>query len=405
MKNTKKYSTDIVIVGGGISGLYAAKLCLQRGMSVLLLEKTSHLGGRIHTIYHPTYHIEAGAGRFNHNHRLLRGLIREYGLTEVPISTRRGVAARLLKKVIAESARDQSPADLVNITFKEYCRRVLGPERTQVLINGFGYNAEFEVANAAAGIEMMQRDFVDAKFYTCREGLSELVKRMEQDIAPHCIIYRSTHVTNIENKPTYCVVHATDAAGTARRYISKYVMCAIPKADLAALPHLNPQQRDLIDTVAPVSLNRIYGEFPSCPRPWFKGVPRTTTPNKIRQFIPVNPRKGVAMISYSDTKHADYWKAQSDKGVDHLRKEVLKQLQVVFPDVPKIPQPEWIQSYYWPAGVHMWKPGADADAVIPQIQRIMARVFVVGEAYCKVQGWIEGALASVEDVLNQGNIS
>jgi phytoene dehydrogenase-like protein len=46
-----EYIYDIIIVGGGISGLYMARKCLSDGLSVLLLEKEDRLGGRIHTKY------------------------------------------------------------------------------------------------------------------------------------------------------------------------------------------------------------------------------------------------------------------------------------------------------------------------------------------------------------------
>lgn len=406
MKNTKKYNTDFVIIGGGISGLYAAKKCIAKGYSVLLLEKASHLGGRIHTIYHSTYHIEAGAGRFNQNHIILRGLLKEYGLTEVPITSKRSahtISTNLLRSVINESKR-YDPAELINMTFKAFCEKVIGKVQTKILINTFGYNGEFEVGNAAATIEMMRRDFLDAHFYTCKEGLSELVRRMEVSLIPYTTIYKSTTVTGIESKADYCVIHAKDGNGETRRYIGKNVIAAIPQADLKSFEQFTSQQRTLLNGVAPISLNRVYGEFPHCPRPWFHNIPRTTTENKIRQFIPIDPSRGVAMVSYSDTRFADYWKRQSDKGADVLKKTVLKNLHAVFPDVASIPKPDWIGSYYWPAGVHMWKPGVDSSVVIPQIQNIMRRVHIVGEAYCKVQGWIEGALESVEDVFRRENI-
>lgn len=407
MKNTKKYSTDVVIVGGGIAGLYAAKKCIAKGLSVLLLEKSAHLGGRIHTIYNPSYHIEIGAGRFNRNHRLLRGLLREYGLTEIPLGSHSTPSTQkvttLLKTVINESKK-YATNDLINMTFKAFCEKVIGKPQTLLLINSFGYNGEFEVANAVASLEMISRDFLNSSFYVCKEGLSELVRRIEHHIAPATTIYKSTNVTGIESKTDYCVVHATDSLGNARRYIGKYVICAIPQTDLANFQQFNKEQLSLINAVAPISLNRIYGEFPHTSKPWFNDISRTTTDDKIRQFIPVNNTAGVAMVSYSDTRYADWWKKKSDKGVDTLKREVLKHLQAVFPDVPSIPKPDWIGSYYWPAGVHMWKPGSDANAVIPKMQHMMRRVFIVGEAYCKIQGWIEGALESVEYVFQRENI-
>ena len=41
---------DLVIVGGGISGLFLAYKLSETNLKILLLEKEKNLGGRIHTI-------------------------------------------------------------------------------------------------------------------------------------------------------------------------------------------------------------------------------------------------------------------------------------------------------------------------------------------------------------------
>ena len=41
------FHCDVLIVGGGISGLYAAELAVKANLKVLLLEQKPHIGGEI----------------------------------------------------------------------------------------------------------------------------------------------------------------------------------------------------------------------------------------------------------------------------------------------------------------------------------------------------------------------
>ena len=56
---------DLVIVGGGISGLYAAwRLGKYSDLKILLLESTDRYGGRFHTVTMPGgYKADLGAMR------------------------------------------------------------------------------------------------------------------------------------------------------------------------------------------------------------------------------------------------------------------------------------------------------------------------------------------------------
>jgi hypothetical protein len=80
--------------------------------------------------------------------------------------------------------------------------------------------------------------------------------------------------------------------------------------------------------------------------------------------------------------------------IEHLHKEIK---EVLNKDLPK---PEFITSYYWSAGVHMWKPGFNVKEVYKKILKpFEEKIYVVNEAYSKHQSWIEGALESSYDVL------
>ena len=80
---------DFVIVGGGIGGLYTAyKLHLQfPKKTILVLEKSNYLGGRVYTHHDKFMTVDCGAGRFSDKHVRLLKLIHELGLDskKVPV--------------------------------------------------------------------------------------------------------------------------------------------------------------------------------------------------------------------------------------------------------------------------------------------------------------------------------
>ena len=49
-------SYDIVIIGGGISGLFLGYKLVDTNLNVLILDKEKEFGGRVHSIYKNGYH-------------------------------------------------------------------------------------------------------------------------------------------------------------------------------------------------------------------------------------------------------------------------------------------------------------------------------------------------------------
>lgn len=86
------FDVDVAIVGGGVSGVYAAwRLRQERpNLSVRLFEASNRIGGRLHSVSFPQApHLvaEAGGMRFLEEHRHVSGLARHLGLAvrEYPI--------------------------------------------------------------------------------------------------------------------------------------------------------------------------------------------------------------------------------------------------------------------------------------------------------------------------------
>ena len=79
---------DIVIIGGGIAGIYSMYNLKKKypKLKVLLLEKEDRFGGRIYTyrkkIDNNDYTMDLGAGRIGFHHKLMVDLIDELKLTK-----------------------------------------------------------------------------------------------------------------------------------------------------------------------------------------------------------------------------------------------------------------------------------------------------------------------------------
>jgi len=73
---------DLIIIGGGVSGLYLYYRLIHSGMKILLLEKENRLGGRIYEYSDKNITLQRGASRFNENHERVIRLLKEFNLID-----------------------------------------------------------------------------------------------------------------------------------------------------------------------------------------------------------------------------------------------------------------------------------------------------------------------------------
>lgn len=77
-------TVDVVVIGGGLAGLSAARRLKEQGASVVLLEARDRIGGRVHSQRLDTGHrIDLGAQFSSDSQKLVSALVDEVGLTRV----------------------------------------------------------------------------------------------------------------------------------------------------------------------------------------------------------------------------------------------------------------------------------------------------------------------------------
>ena len=130
----------------------------------------------------------------------------------------------------------------------------------------------------------------------------------------------------------------------------------------------------------------------------------TIVPTVLQKIIPINPAKGVYMIAYNDNKSANILKKYSENTLEN--KEILANLIEKSLGIQKNTlQIIAIKDYYWNIGTHYYEPLSkkftDRDDFVEHIQNPQIGMVVVGEAVSRYQGWVEGALESVENVVSK----
>lgn len=422
--STKTKIYDIIILGGGIAGIYTTYQLLKKNpnLSILLLEATDRFGGRVFTT--SKYHLEAGAGRFSSKHKHLIHLIKELGLENkiekssasaeyFPVNTQSQPSnnsvnhlTELVETVVIASKLERK-IYLQSVSFIEYAKTILSKEEIKYIIDSFGYYSELVIMNAHDAIELIHNLDPKNHFYILKEGLTQIIEEMILKIKKiklnQNILKRNHKVINIKREKTNTIdinsLYSLEIEN-GKHFFTKKIIAALPKQVLEKLTFFKSLKSDL-KKIECAPLCRIYSKFKDKDKKWFQNLPKFTTNNNLRMVIPINLDKGTIMISYTDNKYAEYWhdlyKKEGIEKVDQNIAENIYQSTKI-----TIPKPLETMVYYWSCGVGYWGIGADSEAISRKMIKPFKEeeVYICGEHYSeKNQQWMEGALETSNSVL------
>jgi monoamine oxidase len=154
---------DVLIIGGGIAGLCAARHLTEAGLRVTLLEARDRLGGRIYTQHTAQYPVELGAEFVHGKPEEIFGLAAEAGVPIVPVQgnfCRKANgswanAGHLMAEV--DQLFTRLPADGPDQSFRHYLDRTGTKE--EVRQQALRYVEGFHAANPALiSVQSLVRD-------------------------------------------------------------------------------------------------------------------------------------------------------------------------------------------------------------------------------------------------------
>ena len=434
---------DTIIVGGGISGLYAGLLILRKNPKhrLLILEKERYLGGRVLTYTDKYMNVEKGGARFNEYHTRMLDLVASYKLESqlVKISGDAsfypgkytnsaaepmtffeslinpiGVLVNVLSEAISPMqivpliarviiySKLMSRAYLISHTFVQLAENVLTKDEIATILGGFGYYTELVEMNARDAIALMEGGLNPSnQFYTLRGGLSQLIAKMVAELNHRGrIILTDVDVASIE----YVDNHFLIKSKSGKKFYGLGCICALPREAAQRLTIFRPIS-SMLDKILCFPLCRIYSKFDMTNRnnAWIKDLPKLTTDNGLRIVIPIDANTGVIMSSYTDHHFADAWLNLYEKeGIKGVNKELqcLFQMMLGHP----VSAPISTKIFHWKCGVGYWGVGADSDLIADAVAQPIVGVplYLCGEHYsAQNQQWMEGALETAENVVKK----
>lgn len=490
--------TDIAIIGGGVSGLYAgmrmAETPQYSGKRITLFEASSRLGGRIFSIQNPELSLpcELGCMRYLKSQPLMRYLIEDrYQLTVQPFDTGKverhiyhmrgqwltpqtweqapyGVSTRfgtknpfqILDQIINEvkhhhfskspsqNAQEENVAALKKeITYPFKGRLYSQPlwklgfanlitessnDETLKWISDSGeYYAKTINWNASEAFPYSQTVGYKAKddieYWCVKDGFSSLCHHLNASFLQQGgVVNLGMALKSIERnldatEGTYRLILEDIQNQRTQVVLCNRVILALPKQALEKIRFSSffgvSQLNALLQSVRILPVVRLALLFK---RPWWQddfdglnGHMVTDLPIRHGYYFGSSVSNEYSVfLSTIDMHMTDYWypylksDTLSSSLSDAAISEILRQLKIIH-QKETIESPvvaffaNW-SSHGYGGGFHAWQPGYSVADTMNSIRTPFADqdIHIVGEAFSEWQGWVEGALATTEVLLN-----
>lgn len=381
---------DVIVIGGGISGLYATWKLEKQGLHVLLLEKKDRIGGRLKTVERNGKKFDVGGIRYSlTHHKRLAKLCKDLSIEnrEHKIYPQNTKDVSFITKTLKTISNSFSEKELKSNTIWYFLRRIESSSRVDRFIQAWGYSGNLQNAQAYWFLKSTSSMYNGGRMYYMKSGFGNLISILRQNIKSE--IKTTCGVHNIEKdmgdmgdmggvKVGFKIIMEDETV-----YHSKKVICALPPEALLKMNYFD-KHKTILSTVTSNNYIRIFGEIET---------KQKFLSHSGNELIPqtISRGDGIVQLAYADSKKAEYLRNSYLHGT-FPTKEIVEKFNLGS-------DPKWVESFYWKNGTHYWNPYVDVEDIYKSILNPDNDLFIVGEAFSKKQAWIEGALETVDDVL------
>jgi hypothetical protein len=386
---------DVIVVGAGIAGLYAATRLQKNNQDaqILVLEKHKRkwLGGRTGNEMFQGVNVVTGAGIGRKaKDKLLVKLLKEYKISHNEFMVDKQYASTIInpvdtKKVVRylKQEYEKAPFRAKGKTFKQFAIEILGNQLYNKYMECAEYT-DYEKADVYETLYNYGLDDNESGWTGMMIPWQKLIEKMADDVS---IKYSQDVIQIIKKSDDHIIIKTEE---------NKTYECAklIIATTVTTLRKLLPYHREY-KSVEGQTFLRLYGKFEKeSAEIMAREVPKMTiVPGPLKKMIPMG--QGVYMIGYTDNDMAERLKDKL-KNIEMNREFMCRLIEKSLGIRKNMLKMKAMRDYYWPVGTHYYKPEIEKYNSLSNPE---PNIYVVGEMVSKKQGWVEGALESVETIL------
>ena len=450
--NPKNKIYDIIIAGGGISGLYTAYKLIKNYpmLSILIIEKNNYLGGRIKSTVIEGQRIDLGALRIPYSAKLTIELVKDLGLKlkkfnnktkSIYIRQKLYVKNKFHKSqerffLPSDTPINQSAFDLLletilkslnidniekikedqkiglekicNISTYNFLKTKLSQEQLSWIIESTAIrNSELclNLFNFCSHVLINKNYFVIKTRESEFGNMSELIINLDQKTSKidKLLNKKINSISYNENELFWNIEVLDDACQKAEVFKSKIFISTIPifaLHDLKVKIKNYQKWQKILDLFIHISKGRYYLQYEY--KWWIQNSGEFIHPVNERSWI-LSPKSNIILASYCDVDKINLFKSLTDQELSNILHSGLCELFNI--DEKNTPKPIKIIKAEWDS-----PDNYVCSKIIPakynkeKLETLMQpfqdkSFFIISDTITNNSGWIESALSSSEKSL------